>query len=647
VTVPIRRGLAVLAVFALASCAEPGDWPMFGRDASRNAISSGRNPPTDWSTEPGRERNIAWSARLGSWSFGRPVVANGLVWVGTNNDAPRDASCTADASVLMCFRERDGRFLGQQASPEKKGLDRHGNWGHIPLRCTPLVEGDRLWFINNCWEAICLDIGPLKRAECAPVEVWRTDLIARTGAWPQVLGMGFGIALSIGSSCQGRIYVSTGNGVDWKTGKPARPEAPALVCLDMNSGEVTGRERSGISAGTRMANWSSPVTTRAPDGKGGERTLVLFGGGDGFLYAFDPVPTDEPVPGTLRELWKVDCRREGSVAVGITATPVVDQGRVYVALGDESDTSGPGNLVCVDLAAGGRLWNSADFGVSFSTPVVLDGRLIAASAEGIVHCLDAATGRKIWEVDCLSTIVPSPILVDGRVYLSNNDDEVMILDVRVPEATPRVLKREMSGCGLTTPAFAGGTLYVAGRRSLFALREGEPGAPASSTPAAKRGRAPDAVFLPTPMDVVRRILELAAVKESDVVYDLGSGDGRIVIAAAADFKCRSVGIEIDRDLVRRSRGEIQRVRLEERARIEHEDLLKADFSQASVVTLYVGGRLNGLLLPKLQALRPGTRVVSHQFPVPGVKPDRVLRVESRDDGRDHDLYLYTTPLRRD
>ncbi|MBI3858014.1 MAG: PQQ-binding-like beta-propeller repeat protein [Planctomycetes bacterium] len=608
------RGAFASCLLAAASCAAP------------------QGPPIDWSLEKGKERNVAWSAGLGSFSFGSPVVSGGLVWVGTNNETPRDPACKVDASVLMAFRERDGRFLWQHASPRRKEFYRHGDWGRFPLRCTPLVEGDRLWFVNNCWEAICLDIGQLRRGECVAIELWRTDLIERTGAWPQVLGMGFGIALSIGPSLQGRIYVSTGNGLDWKTQKPARPDAPAFVCLDMNSGEVIGRERSGISARTRTANWSSPVTASV-----GGRALILFGGGDGFLYAFDPVPSES---GTLRELWRADCRRSEGEASAIASRPVVHQGRVYVALGEDGDTQGPGNLVCVDLATGRRIWNSPDFSLTLSTPLIHEGRLIAASGEGIVHCFDAASGKKIWEYDSLSLIVSSPILADGRVYLSNSDDELLIVDVRAPDRQPVVLKREAAGCGLSTPQFADGTLYVAGGRRLYAIREGEPGAPAPSTEAAKRGRAADALHLPTPGDVVTKLLELAALKESDLLYDLGSGDGRIVIAAVRDFKCRSVGVEIGRDLVERSREGIRGAHLEERARIEHEDLLKADFSRATVVVLYVGDRLNRLLLPKLKELAPGSRIVSHEFAIPGLSPERVVKVPSREDQRDHTLYLY-------
>ena|SRR5436190_2541459 len=634
----MRASFACL-VLATASCANLDDWPMFGRDATRNAVSPGKNPPGDWSTKAGEMRNIAWIANVGDSSFGSPVVSDGLVWVGTNNQVPRDPACTVDASVLMCFRAQDGKFLWQHASPRKPGMDKHGDWGRYPLRCTPLVEGDRLWFINNCWEVICLDIGPLKRGERVPVEVWRTDLVVRAGVWPQVHGMGFGIALSIGPSFEGKIYVSTGNGLDWKTNKPARPEAPALVCLDTNTGEIIGRERSGISARTFTANWSSPVVVRE-----GDRALLLFGGGDGFLYAFDPVPAGEL--GTLRELWRVDCRREGE-DVGITATPVVHQGRIFVALGHESDSGGPGGLHCIEVATGRRIWSLREFDRTCSSFIVHDGLLVAPSATGIVYGLDAATGNRIWEYDMLTSVTTSPMMADGRVYLTNSDDEVVILDVRARGKKPGALKRELAGCGLSSPVYSNDTLYVVGRRHLYAIRGSESGSPVPSTPAVKRGRSPDAIYLPTPMDIVQSMLNIANVQNSDLLYDLGSGDGRIVTTAATRFKCRGVGIEIDPDLVERSRQALRSAGLEDQVRIEHEDLLQTDFSGATVVTLYVGERLNRLLIPKLQALKPGIRIVSHRFSIPGMIAKRVDKVTSREDGLEHELFFYVTPLERE
>src|ERR1051325_10733979 len=213
---------------------------MFGRDATRNAVSPEKKPPLQWSVEKGKEKNIAWKSHLGGLCFTPPVVEGGLVWIGTNNEFPRDPSLKGDASILMCFREADGEFLWQHASPWKKELYDHGEWGGLPLRCSPLVEGDRLWFINNRWEVISLDIGPLKRGAGEPRERWRTDLMSQTGSWPMVLGMGYGLTCSIGASYSGLIYLSTSNGIRWKTQKMETPDAPALVCLDKDSGVIRG-----------------------------------------------------------------------------------------------------------------------------------------------------------------------------------------------------------------------------------------------------------------------------------------------------------------------------------------------------------------------------------------------------------------------
>ena len=166
----------------------------------------------------------------------------------------------------------------------------------------------------------------------------------------------------------------------------------------------------------------------------------------------------------------------------------------------------------------------------------------------------------------------------------------------------------------------------------------------SSEPSAAQApaRQPDIFFAPTREPVVYEMLELAGVREGDVVYDLGSGDGRIVVLAAQKYGVRGVGIEIDPRLVAVSREVARQAGLEDRVRFVEGDLFTADISGATIVTLYLSTAVNRDLEPKLRRdLRPGTRVVSHQFPIGRWTPDRVVR--SAEDGTT--LYLWIVPAR--
>ncbi|HEX6172996.1 MAG TPA: class I SAM-dependent methyltransferase [Candidatus Binatia bacterium] len=139
-----------------------------------------------------------------------------------------------------------------------------------------------------------------------------------------------------------------------------------------------------------------------------------------------------------------------------------------------------------------------------------------------------------------------------------------------------------------------------------------------------------APFAPTPPEVVSRMLELAEIKHGDVLYDLGSGDGRIVVAAAKRFGIRAVGFEIDPVLVKDSRQIIKRAGLEELVEIREQDIRAVDFSPASVVTMYLYPAANLRLRPVLMRdLRPGSRVISHDFNMGSWKPDRVERLQDR------------------
>ncbi|MGH7829022.1 MAG: SAM-dependent methyltransferase, partial [Candidatus Binatia bacterium] len=147
-------------------------------------------------------------------------------------------------------------------------------------------------------------------------------------------------------------------------------------------------------------------------------------------------------------------------------------------------------------------------------------------------------------------------------------------------------------------------------------------------------------FVPTPQDVVERMLEMAQVKKGDVVYDLGSGDGRIVITAAKKYGVRAVGFEIDPGLVKQSRESIKKEKVANLAEIRQQDIRTVDLSPATVVTMYLLPDVNLMLRPNLwRRLKPGSRVVSHDFDMGDWKPEKVVQIKDSS-GWDHTLYFW-------
>jgi SAM-dependent methyltransferase len=141
-------------------------------------------------------------------------------------------------------------------------------------------------------------------------------------------------------------------------------------------------------------------------------------------------------------------------------------------------------------------------------------------------------------------------------------------------------------------------------------------------------RTPDVVYVPTPQSVVEEMLKLAKVNQNDVIYDLGSGDGRLPITAASKYGARGVGIDISPDRIREANENAQKAGVSDRVEFRQQDLFTTDISNASVVTLYLLPELNVKLRPKLfEQLRPGTRVVSHDFDMGDWKPDRVVETD--------------------
>ncbi|MBM3795644.1 MAG: methyltransferase domain-containing protein [Acidobacteria bacterium] len=150
-----------------------------------------------------------------------------------------------------------------------------------------------------------------------------------------------------------------------------------------------------------------------------------------------------------------------------------------------------------------------------------------------------------------------------------------------------------------------------------------------------------APYFPTPLTIVEKMLQFGALKAGEKHFDLGSGDGRIVIMAAEKFKADSTGVEFDADLFKQSSDKIKKKGLDKRSRIIHGDVMKQDYTSADVLTVYLLPSSNEKLRPLLdRQLKKGTRIVSHDFEISGWTPEKVESIDDDGEGRSHTLYFY-------
>ncbi|MGA2497899.1 MAG: PQQ-binding-like beta-propeller repeat protein [Tepidisphaeraceae bacterium] len=448
---------------------------MWGHDLSRNMVAPDieRNLPVactpgkikDETLDLTKAKGIRWAARLGTVTYGNATVAGGRILVGTNNEPPKDKRIEGDRGVVLCLDEKTGRFLWQLAEPKLAG-GRNVDYDGIGICSSPAIENGRAYLVSNRCEVVCLDMaGQDGQAKV----LWRFDMRDELGVFPHQATSG--AVLVFGD----RVYASTSNGADWSTSKhiPA-PNAPALVCLDKNTGKLLGIEQSGISSRTYTCNWGSPAVAMV-----GGKSQIIFGGDDGFCYAFEPDPRN----GVLREIWRCDANspklrknkpRTPQGPCGILATPVFANGRVYVAVGrDPEDGSGDGTLVCIDptgagdVTAGKRVWMFEGMEKSLSTVAVKDGLLFAADFAGFIYCLEADTGRLLWRHDTQGQVWGSPLLADGKLYLGTQSGDLFCL--AAARENKELGKTTLDGAIVSSPVVANGVLYVATEKYLYAI----------------------------------------------------------------------------------------------------------------------------------------------------------------------------------
>jgi len=158
---------------------------------------------------------------------------------------------------------------------------------------------------------------------------------------------------------------------------------------------------------------------------------------------------------------------------------------------------------------------------------------------------------------------------------------------------------------------------------------------------------PDVIFVPTPQDVVEKMLELAEVKKTDLVYDLGCGDGRIVVTAAKKYGTKAFGFDVDPNRIEESLENVKKNNVGDLVTIVQEDVFTLDLSKPDVITLYLLPSLNVKLIPQLEKCKPGTRIVSHDFDMAGVTPEKQLSIASQEDGSLHEVYLWIAPIKKE
>jgi SAM-dependent methyltransferase len=172
-------------------------------------------------------------------------------------------------------------------------------------------------------------------------------------------------------------------------------------------------------------------------------------------------------------------------------------------------------------------------------------------------------------------------------------------------------------------------------------------APANAADSKGEGKKPDVIYVPTPQPVVDKMLELARVKRGDLVYDLGCGDGRIVVTAAKRYGARAVGFDVDPQRIAEARENVQENGVEHLVRIEQKDIFTLDLRPANVVTLYLLPRLNVRLIPQLDRMAQGSRIVSHDFDIEGVIPVQTLAIRPDNDEISHSIFLFEVPLNKE
>ena len=445
-----------------------GDWPMWGGKADRNMVSNMKGLPTEWDVKT--KKNVKWVAQLGSQSYGNPVVADGMVFVGTNNEALRDPKQGGDRGVLMAFRESDGEFMWQHTHPKLES-GRANDWPFQGVASSPLVEGEHIYYVSNRGVLWCLDTkgfrdsendGPFKdeklTGQTDPDVIWSFDMIEEVGSYPHNLANSSPVTFG------DLIFVSTSNGQDESHVHIPSPKAPAIIAINKTTGKLVWEDNS-VGDKILHGQWSTPTVGRI-----GGVDQVISAQGDGWIRGYEAL--------TGKKLWEFDTNPKDSVwpktRNELISTPVIYQDRVYIGNGqDPEHGEGVGHFYAIDatkrgdITESGRIFHFDKIRRSIATAAIADGLIYIPDFSGFFHCLDAQTGQEYWVHDLTAAVWGSALVADGKIYLGTEDGDIVIMQAGKEKKVLGTFNMGTAVYGTAVPAH--NTLFIMNRNQLYAL----------------------------------------------------------------------------------------------------------------------------------------------------------------------------------
>ena len=530
------------------------DQPQWGEAWTRNMVSMERGLPEAFDPKTGK--NIKWTAKLGTQAHSTPIVAGGRIYIGTNNGEPRDPKHQGDRGVFMCFDEKTGHLLWQLVVP-KRDEDAFMDWPNMGMSSTATVEDDRVYLVDNRGAVLCLDARGLANGNDGPFRdesayltapstagspprqvigaetqpellhppadgkwlqpgpldadiLWKFDLVAEAGIWPH--DAAHSSILIHGDY----LYLNTANGVDNTHKRIRAPDAPSLIVLDKRTGRLVARDDEHIAPNVFHNTWASPSLAEVNG-----RPLVFFCGGNGMVYAFEPVrsrrgdeadspvvpkerrrtsATTDPVA-KLKKVFQFDFdptapktdvhkystnRRESPSS--IYGMPVFRQNRLYVAGGgDLWWGKNAAWLKCIDVlaltrpdghplpsdgrGAGGEgvVWSYPLEKHVMATPAVKDDLVFIADCGRTFHCVNADTGQPHWTHEIKGEAWASPYVADGKVYLGTRSGSFYVFAASREKQV--LAELELGNPISATVTAANGVLYIATMTDLYAVQK--------------------------------------------------------------------------------------------------------------------------------------------------------------------------------